>query len=474
MAEFEELNANINRLISELRNKDKKEDKVDLSSLNDFADSTKGYEQYLKEIQANTKGIRESMNTFLKNVNSIETPAVEAETEKLPAVNYGIEEKAFVDYNQELKRLIDKITDLSVQFSDVKNQVSVNVDFKTLDDISEKIKQANIDALSDLDNLTSDIQLNINSDVLDAELDQLTAKLKELEAPIQLSFESNVEELKSLIASIEGDTTALKAELDQLSGVNIGQIDTTTLDSFMAKLSELKDVSLNVDIATNIDEVQAKMAEFRDVNVQVVLNIEDMLSKIDSTQVLLDEMTSKFGVINFDTSVNLTYNVSEIQTEIQNAIAETDVVIKPVIDIDKEVISNTIKAAFTPTIEMPTSAIGFTPRVEASAMDHTLPEQKTEDDSELKEMLRMNTEAITQLQNAIATMVSSQATKPAKTTETQPSGEKKATMTVGTKEQPASMEELMLVLIQGVNNLGSKQSQMLIELKKSIFLKNND
>jgi hypothetical protein len=495
MAEFDDLNKNINNLIAELRNKDKqKEDKVDLSSLNDFAESAKGYEQYLKEIQSNTKGIRESVNAFLKNMNAIESNDDNVE-ETQPVMNYGIEQKAFVDYNEELKRLIDKITDISLQLKDASSKVTVDVDFKILDDISEKIKQANLNALSDLDTITSDIKVNINSEQIESELNMLTMKLKELEAPIQLTFSSNIEDMKQILGEFSQDVavvTELKTALDGL-GSDISTIDTSQLEGFITKLSELKQIAVQVnssnieglqklqsvevevDAVLNIEELQSKLATFKDMDLNVVLNIEDILSKVSVVQTALGDITEKFGVIDVDAAINLTYDKKTVQSNLQEQLSATELTLKPTIEIDTEAIQQKITSYVNAVVEIPANVIDIKPSItETNVVDH-MATSISEEDTKLQSILEANTEAIQQLQNAITLLANQKVEKAATPSETKSTGDKTKVDDKAKKSNtPASMEELMVVLIQAVNNMSSKQSQMVTELKKSIFLKNND
>jgi hypothetical protein len=468
MAEFDELNKNVNKLISELRNKGNKEEKVDFSSLNDFAESTKGYEQYLKEIQSNTKGIQETVNSFLKNVNTIERKNTEVEApEAISTVNYGIEEKAFVDYNKEIKRLIEKVAELSLNLADTKSPL-------------------NVDGLSGV-NIKDDITVNIDSDTLNDELGKISSSLKNLEAPIKLSFESNIEEIKKVIdtfetersseiVSVENVTKAnnlikeLKANIDMVSVANIGDIDLSILDDISNKLSELKSVSVDVDISSNVDEIQSRLADFSDIDLNMVLNIESILTQVATAQSALGELTSKFGEIKLDASVNVTHNMDDVRSEIEKAVS--GITINPNIQFDvADGIKNVLAPqTVTPTITIPNTTIETIETPIANPAPVQQPEQII--DSSLSDMILANTAAIQQLQATISALQPTAQKAPEIAANNPPA--KNAIMSTDTGAKQPTMEELMIVLIQSMNNMSNKQTQMLVELKKSNFLKNND
>jgi hypothetical protein len=468
MNEFDELNDNINNLITELRNKD---DKQDLSSLNDFVETTKNYDKYLSEIHTNTRNINETLNAYLKSVNTLETADVNAEIEVVPTLNNNIEQQAFVDYNEELKLLVQRVGELSLQLANMKNDVDIDIDLGILDNLSEKIKEANLKVIKGLSNTLNDTQfdVNINSESLSNEIALLSEKIKELEEPINLYFSTNMEQIQTSLSELE------TKEIDIISKESLSTSLNTVqeIDTVLAKLSEYKSNSIDLDINTNIDDITTTLQELKDVKLDIVFNMDSMQSNITTIQTSLQEIKAEFGVFNIDANINLKHNMEDVKANINDIASELSITPKLDVNLKAENINNGIKA--TPEVDSNKELL----KPEIVNVENVLPSVETKANDadtfeKMKEYFEANTQAINELKNSISNVGN---TNKGFTETTTPNKDvavdkpkKGITEVKKVNNQPNEQQNL----IDAMNTIASLNKQILLELKKNNFLSSKD
>jgi hypothetical protein len=515
MGEFDELNDNINNLIDELKNRD---DKPDLSSLNDFVETTKNYDKHLSEIHINTKSINDTLNSYLKSINTLETGDVNTEIDHIPTVDNNVEQQSFTNYNEELKKLVERVGELSLQLSNMKTKVDLDIDLSVLDSLSTKIKEASITIT---DNITSVMQsnnfdINIKSDELLNEITLLSNKLKELEEPINLYFSSNLEEVKTLIselgtnkidalntdylekiiAELESkninilDTTTFKEVIAELESKNINILDTTTfkdaiaeleqkkisildtdnistisnsIDTAITKLDSFKDMKLDVNITTNIEEIQTTLQELKDIKLDIIFNMDTMQTNVSDIQLALGDLKAELGIFTIEANVDIKTNVNDIKTKFDELVSNISILPKVNFDFDKVDFLPNIQDALNIDFNSPNKT-----GIELQADNNNV-------NSKIEDYFATNTNAINDLKNVISALADSQQKQQQVIKlQTEPSKENNNKNLVDTKKGEPSMTQMMKLLTDSINTMVSKQSQMITELKKSNFLSNKD
>jgi hypothetical protein len=470
MNEFDELNDNINNLISELRNKS---DNQALSPMNDFDETTKSYEDYLKNIQSNTQNINDTLNSYLKDINTLETADINADVEKVPVIDNNVEQQSFVDYNEELKRLIERISDLSMQLSDVKGKVDLDIDLSILENISDKIKDATLNINDDLASMLDyKVEININSEDLYSELDILTEKLKELEEPIQLYFSSHIEQIQETITSLKEEQEkgvsvsnlteieTLVSNLNKLNNLELSDKFNVVLNDTLDKIETLKnsDLQLNINASTNIDAISTKLQEIKDIKLDVLFDMDNMHVNIDGVKTTLNGLKDDIGVFNINANLDIKSNIDEVKADFKNMVS--DIEIKP------KNSDNILPEQLTTNI------------TQVENIEHKAPEtmeiqqQDVQADKKMGEYFAANTEAINQLKDVVTMMIKTQVSSP--TNVTYIDKPKSDTKAESKNSNEPSMSDVLNVLTQSISVMVQKQSQMVSELKKSNFLNTKD
>lgn len=373
----------------------------------------------VQESNASLNGIQTQLQAILRGMNVLEAradadpepaPVLEIET---PAVNFGLEQ-VLTDYQQELQTLINQIEAFTKTVGELKPNPTNQLDAAARDEQS-------------------------------------------LQVPIEL------------------DTTTLSTELDRLQSLIA---DRLSLTPFLAQLDTLKNVLQTIrleNIPLDVTQLNTTLETLQAIQRVDLPNIRELQQEMEAlnldTSVPIQQLTDLQQALSALSipALNVRLNTEPVLNQLEALQTQFNNLQAPVVEPLLPAASETPALPPLPAIEQPIIQAINPPMVTIQGSENDSDTLQTEIIS-FKQEVAAHTAILTRLEQTLSNL-----TLPAPTLSESPT---EPLMRVGnptpTTNPNAKVETLLTALLDSVQALSSKQSQLLLEVKKNNFLKNTE